>query len=95
MNTDLKPRVFEKVYMCPHEEEIEIPWSYENSLFRNYKRDESDLIKECFKFDWSCCKFKKVIKDYELNGVKEFIFDKYRLLKNAYKYYSCIQPVKY
>jgi len=31
-------------------------WSFEKSVFRNYKRDTPKLLDACFDFDWRCSK---------------------------------------
>lgn len=92
-NTELKPRIADRVYLCPPKEAIgDIPWSFENSIFRSYKRDEEELLNKCFEFDWECCKLNKVVREDEMKDIKSFFKKKYRYLKNVYKYYSSVNP---
>ena len=46
-------------------EKLKTPWSFFNSVFRDYKPDNKELLDECFEFDWSCSKLEKIIKNEE------------------------------
>jgi len=30
-------------------------WTFQISLFKDYKADNEALLKKCFEFDWACC----------------------------------------
>lgn len=36
-------------------------WSFEKSVFRNYKRDTPKLLDACFDFDWRCSKISSLL----------------------------------
>ena len=36
-------------------------WKFEESVFKNYKRDTKSLLDACFDFDWRCSKLEKVL----------------------------------
>jgi NLR family CARD domain-containing protein 3 len=72
---------------------IKKDWSIADSIFRDYKLDNPELLGKCFEYDWARCKIPKLVKDpLELIKVKDIISKKYPILKEIYKYYSSLSP---
>jgi hypothetical protein len=56
--------------------------------------DDAELVNLCFEYDWECGKVSKIIKDPEqLSGTKEFFRERYKFIKDTYKYYATMNPV--
>lgn len=67
------------------------PWSFEDSVFREYKREDDELLEKCFIFDFTNSKISKIIKEpKDLQTVKDMLWKVYRQIKDIYKYYSAI-----
>jgi NLR family CARD domain-containing protein 3 len=67
------------------------PWSFEDSVFREYKREDDELLEKCFIFDFTNSKISKILKDpKDLQTVKDMLWKVYRQIKDTYKYYSAI-----
>lgn len=60
-NFDIKPRFFESINYLVPKEYIKIPWTFENSIFKDYRKDDEELLDKCFEKDWSDSKIDKVI----------------------------------
>lgn len=59
-----------------------------------WRSDDAELINLCFEYDWECSKVSKIIKDeQQLLKTKEFFRERYKFLKDTYKYYSCSNPI--
>ena len=68
-------------------------WGIPISVFKDYKFDTEELLKKCFEFDWEHSKIPKLVKDdSERLKVKNFLWENYRVIKEAYKYYSSVSP---
>ncbi|CAD8117348.1 unnamed protein product [Paramecium sonneborni] len=63
-------------------------WSVENSIFRNFQPDTSQLIDQCFEFDFQNSKVTRLVKENEIIDVKECLKDLYRNLFHIYKYHA-------
>lgn len=51
------------------------------------------MLKKCFEFDWNCCRIPMVVKkEDDLENVKKLLYSVYRQYKEAYKYYSSLNP---
>ena len=42
---------------------IKTPWNFFNSIFKEYRADNPELLNECFEFDWDSSKLDKIIKN--------------------------------
>lgn len=77
----------------PKKEVIHIPWSYEKSIFKEWKKDNTSILDSCFEIDWKRSKIEKLIKNKdEMNEFKEFLRSKYKDIKETYKNYSSYFP---
>ncbi|CAD8112195.1 unnamed protein product [Paramecium sonneborni] len=63
-------------------------WSVENSLFKHFQPDTPQLIDECFEFDFQNSKVTRLVKDTELQEIKENLKILYRQLFHLYKYHA-------
>jgi len=64
-------------------------WSREKSIFKNYKLDTTNIIKECFETDWENSNITRIIKDeFDRKKVKEFLRSIYLMMKETYRNYS-------
>ena len=65
------------------------------SLMYKWRPDDAELINLCFEYDWECGKVPKIIKDADqLNDTKEFFREKYKYIKDTYKFYATINPIQ-
>lgn len=48
-------------------------WCVETSIFRYFPPDTDNLILECFEFDYSNCKVSRLVKETEVNEVKDIL----------------------
>jgi hypothetical protein len=54
------------------------PWTYERSIFREWKRETEDHLGKCFDFDLKCSKINKLVKTQEdQEGLKNILKDLY------------------
>ena len=68
-------------------------WTISESIFKDYKLDNADLLGRCFEYDWARCKVPKLIKDIgQQQKVQNILSSRYQVLKEIYKYYSSISP---
>ncbi|CDW85738.1 UNKNOWN [Stylonychia lemnae] len=89
------PRPLQLEILLEIEEEIRLktPWSFENSIFRNYKADTDEIVKQCFEFDWGCIRKPKFDDAEEEFRVKQELYHGYKLIKNLYRPYSALGKI--
>ena len=58
---DLKPRFFEEIKYKMSAEDVKIPWTVENSLFKDYRVENEEFLEKCFLKDWDCSKIEKLL----------------------------------
>jgi len=70
-------------------------WKVEKSIFKDYRLDSEETYNECFDTDWALSKCDKVFRDNQLHIsiAKGFIKPEYQYIKEAYKYYSGLNPL--
>lgn len=72
---------------------MKTPWLVKLSIFKDYKLNTNKLTEECLAFDWSLSKLDKILRNEEnIKNTKEFIKTHYRLIKEAFKHFSMIEP---
>lgn len=49
----------------PKKEKLKIVWSYEKSLFKDWKKDDEEMLNNCFNADWETSRIEKIIKNKE------------------------------
>eukprot|EP00347_Sterkiella_histriomuscorum_P006983 403350697 len=77
-------------------ENLKTPWSFFNSVFKDYKQDTIELLNECFEFDWDSSKLEKIIKNEEERlQCKVYLKSQYKIIRETYKFYSGVDPVGY
>ncbi|CAD8157226.1 unnamed protein product [Paramecium octaurelia] len=67
-------------------------WSVETSIFRYFPPDTDKLIEECFEFDYQNSKINRLVKETELQEVKEILKQFYVQIFNCYKYFASGNP---
>ena len=68
-------------------------WVQENSVFKKYRIDNSEILDECFEFDWDWIKIGNMIKNPdEQIKIKQFLKKNYRLMREWYRYYAGSNP---
>ena len=82
----------EVIEQPPEEEQsrIKTPWSFERSIFKDYKADNEELLRECFEFDWSCMRKPKFESYHEESKIKDLLWSAYEIVKNIYRPYSAL-----
>jgi len=91
INCNLKPRMRPEVYIPAEIEKEKIPWTIPMSVFKDYKPETDEVLKRCFEVDFETSRIQKVVKKPdELEKVRTLLFNAYKKLKGAYKYYSSI-----
>lgn len=63
-------------------------WCYEISIFKNYQPDNEELIDECFEYDFRTSKIPRLIKDFEVDEIKEILRDVYPFIFNSFKLFA-------
>jgi len=41
----------------------EKPWNFKESVFKDYKKEDEDLLEKCFIFDWENSRITRFIKE--------------------------------
>ena len=70
-------------------------WSFENSVFRAYKRDTPKLLDACFEFDWKCGKIPSLLSAMSAdrqNEIYQHLRQFYPHVKAVYKHFSSLAP---
>ena len=75
---DLKPRFYESINYLEPLEEIKVPWCFENSIFKDYRKEDEEFLSKCFDKDWNDSRIDKVIKPEETEQAKGMIRKFYR-----------------
>ena len=74
---DVQPRGEERFYTAPPVYE-DASWKISKSIFKNYKFDTPELMKDCFDNDWKRSNLNRVITDiYDLSKVKKILSSNY------------------
>jgi hypothetical protein len=89
-----KPRTRDPVYVPPKKKKKRVIWTFPSSLMYKWRMDDAELINLCFEYDFECSKVTKIIKDPEqLASTKEFFRERYKFIKDTYKYFASTSPV--
>ncbi|CAD8097939.1 unnamed protein product [Paramecium sonneborni] len=89
----VKPREIMALFdFSPYLNIASTKWSVETSIFRHFPPDTDKLIDECFEFDYSNSKINRLVKETELQDVKEILKQFYLQLFNCYKYFASGNP---
>lgn len=66
--------------------EERIPWLFENSVFRDYVKDNDALMNSCFELDWSLSKLEGFIRDpQDKSKTKAYLKSIYKTIRLCYK----------
>ncbi|CAD8078083.1 unnamed protein product [Paramecium primaurelia] len=84
-----KPRETMTLFdFSPYLNVASIKWSVETSIFRYFPPDTDKLIEECFEFDYQNSKINRLVKETELQDVKDILKQFYVQIFNCYKYFA-------
>lgn len=88
------PRTPDLVYIPAKRKKAKRIWTYAISIWaQKYKFETEELLRKCFEKDWSCGKITKFVKKQEeLDLIKEMLWQNYKPIKEAYKFYACYNP---
>jgi len=68
-------------------------WDFNKSVFAQYQYDSEAVLHACFEFDWECSKLSKILKvPEEMEAIKAFLKENYKMMREVYKYYASISP---
>lgn len=77
----------------PKKEKLKIVWTYEKSLFKDWKKDDQEILNNCFNTDWDCSRIERIIRNKdEIPEFKEFLRSKYKIIKDCYKSNATLAP---
>jgi len=76
---------------------IKVEWKFENSIFKDYIRDNEALLNNCFDFDWKCSKIEKLLNsngvgNEDIGSIYVTLRKFYPQIKNVYKHFSSFSP---
>ena len=86
------PRVPESYIWEPLVEKAKKVWRFEDSIFKDYRRDDEYVLDMCFEEDWSNSKIPKVIPHAEHEDARLILRQYYQQIKNAYKQFASVSP---
>ncbi|CAD8053199.1 unnamed protein product [Paramecium primaurelia] len=90
---NVQPRQEDLLYI-PERVDNRILWTFPISLFKDWKRDNEELIEKCFISDWNQSRITKLIKDdNDRNACYNFLLSNYQQIKDTYKHYACLSPI--
>lgn len=64
------------------------PWTYENSIFKEYRADTEEFDRECFESDWVTMKRPKISNEQEFAQIRIELFKNYKTIKQMFKYFG-------
>lgn len=92
--TSCKPRVPREKYIPPKNRKARKKWNFNNSIFRQYKKDTDLHMENCFESDFSLGRYQGFIKDKkDLLLTKKYLKKHYREIKQVYKHFSSYSGV--
>lgn len=81
-----RPRTKEHRYLNAFGQMERIEWSFNISIFKDYKQDSERLIDDCLEFDWRHSRIQNFVKSSEeILTLKELIRKNYSLIKVTFK----------
>ena len=89
----IQPRIKPNEYIPPKIKKKRTKWTFETSQYAKFRQDDAEFVNLFFEYDWECAKVIKLIKDpLQQTQLKEFFRKRYKLIKDAYKYYASLSP---
>ena len=74
---------------------VKVKWSFETSVFKDYRQDTEALLDACFDFDWKCSRIPKILASLtpeKVQGVYQELRKFYPMIKSVYRHYSSLAP---
>ena len=90
--TDMKPRSRIN-FVPPKRKTMKRIWQWKYSIFKDWRRDDEELLARCFEEDWSHTRISRLIKNEEdLAKVKALLKQNYSFIKMNYRHYASFSP---
>ena len=81
-----KPRTKVHRYLNMFGQMERIEWSFNISIFREYKPDNERLLDDCLEFDWRHSKISNFVKNSDdMNSLRQLARENYAIIKLSYK----------
>jgi hypothetical protein len=59
------PRTKDLIYIPPKKKKQKKKWTFPISLFKDWRKDDDDLLGKCFDNDWTTSRISRIIKNEE------------------------------
>lgn len=59
------PREKDKVYIPAKKKKLKKIWTFPISLFKDWRKDDQEILNSCFEADWNNCRINKLVKNEE------------------------------
>lgn len=93
-NCFCKPRTAREKYIPPKNKKLKRKWNFNNSIFKQYKKDTDMHMENCFESDFALGRYQGFIKEKkDLAQTKSYLKKHYREIKQIYKYFSSYSGV--
>lgn len=85
-----RPRCKRPMYQKIQTDKDKKVWRYKISVFKEYIVETDEILRRCFDFDIQTNRVKSLIKsEEEQKDVLDYLWSKYRMIKEAYKNFAC------
>ncbi|EGR33095.1 leucine rich repeat protein [Ichthyophthirius multifiliis] len=89
------PRTRDPKYIPAKKKKQKVKWTFPISLFAKWQPDNEEILNKCFDFDWDNSKIPQKVKNKEDQELlKQFLREKYKLIKDAYKHFATFNPIQ-
>ena len=81
----MKPRT-KITFVPPRRKTKKRIWQWKYSIFKDWRRDDEELLARCFEEDWSHTRISRLIKNEEdLSKIKKILKENYKFIKMNYR----------
>lgn len=89
-----RPRQPREKYIPPKNKKARRKWNFNNSIFRQYKKDTDMHMENCFESDFALGRYTGFVKDKkDLAVTRSYLKRHYREIKQVYKHFSSYSGV--
>lgn len=74
---------------------VKVKWTFDTSVFKDYRRDTEAMLDACFDFDWRCSRIPKILTNLTPDKVQVVYRELrkfYPMIKAVYRHYSSLAP---
>lgn len=94
-NCQSKPRFPREKYIPPKNKKARRKWNFNNSIFRQYRKDTDVHMENCFESDFALGRYSGFIKDKkDFAATRSYLKKHYREIKQVYKNFSSYSGVR-